>query len=45
LAEPYIGFHSFFRNFGFAELTLHPEMERKASFPFVFLSIFTTFAA
>jgi len=34
---------SFFRNFGFAELTGHSEMKRKASFPFAFLSFFRNF--
>ena len=33
---------SFFRNFGYAELTMHSE--RKASFPFAFLSFFCNFA-
>jgi len=34
---------AFFRNFGFAELTGHSEMKRKASFPFAFLSFFRNF--
>ena len=34
----------FFRNFGFAELTMHSEMKRKISFPFAFLSFFCNFA-
>ena len=35
---------SFFRNFGFAELTMHSEMKRKARFPFAFPSFFRNFA-
>ena len=34
----------FFRNFGFAELTWHSEMKRKASFSFAFPSFFRNFA-
>ena len=37
-------FLSFFRNFGFTELTRHSEMKRKANFPFAFLSFFRNFA-
>ena len=38
-------FRQIFRNFGFAELTLHSEIKRKANFPFVFRSFFRNFAA
>ena len=38
-------FLSFFRNFGFAEDTMHSEMKRKVNFPFAFLSFFCTFVA
>ncbi len=34
-----------FRNFCYAEHTLHSEMKRKASFSFAFLSFFRNFAA
>jgi hypothetical protein len=37
-------FLSFFRNFGYTELTLHSDMQRKTSFPFAFLSFFRNFA-
>jgi len=36
-------FTSFFRNFGFAELTYDSEMKRKASFPFAFHSFLRNF--
>jgi len=39
----YLAFHSFIRNSGFAELTWHSEMKRKANFLFVFLSFFRNF--
>jgi len=35
---------STFRNFGFAEVTWHSEMKRKASFTFAFRSFFRNFA-
>ena len=40
----FLAFPSTFRNSGFAELTWHSEIKRKASFPFVFLSFFRNFA-
>ena len=36
--------YNFFRNFGYAEITLHSEMTRKASFSFAFHSFFRNFA-
>ena len=36
--------YNYFRNFGFAELTLHSEMKRKVHFSFAFLSFFSNFA-
>ena len=38
-------FTSFFRNSGFAEVTMHLEMQKKNSFSFAFHSFFRTFAA
>ena len=35
---------STFRNFGFAELTLHSKMKRKVNFPFAFRSFIRNFA-
>lgn len=35
---------SFFRNFGFAEVTMRSEMQRKMGFPFAFHSLFRNFA-
>jgi len=32
------------KNFGYAELTLHSKVKRKASFPFALLSFFCNFA-
>ena len=37
--------HSFFRNFGFAELTGHSEMKRKATFLLQFIRFFVTLPA
>jgi hypothetical protein len=38
-------FPTFFSTFGFAEGTLHSEMQKKTSFPFAFHSFFSTFAS
>ena len=35
---------STFRNFGFAEVTMRSEMQRKMGFPFAFHSLFRNFA-
>ena len=37
-------FSFFFRNFCYAELTLHSEIKRKSSFSFAILSFFRNFA-